>query len=647
MISALQRTQEWLATMTSLQSLGYTTNCMGGWVGRLTCLTSLEARSWSKEDEHPESFMALTSLVALRSCKLSGFAMRKLPDVFSGLLALQKLDLSSCNRLELLPNSITALTALQTCILSYCNQLQQLPEGLHSLQALRSLDLSRCSSLRRLPESFTALSSLQLCSLEDCRSLSTLPLHTGTRMQLQLLCIHGCNSMKLIPDALAPSLGMATHNELQCLQPPRPEARLHLDLSGMRCLKAFPSAENELRSLTLQHCHALEVLPATLSRLQKLDLSFCQSLQGLPPGTGSWPHLERLVLMGCTSLHFSEPAGSFPSLQHLDLSGCPHICLPTSHGCLAKIQHLRLAGGTLKRSYLNGTYQRLMKPDLWECKQLRHLLEFLQTHAGLQTLDVAFCRGLDELPEALQHVPGLQGLCANGLYQQVYEGLWATLPGLVSLQYLTIDNCNCLSAEAIFQMSSLTMLQLSGTFCQNGSQPNQNGSQAITELPDIYMPRLQMLAIAYCPSLQLLPAGLGNLPQLHTLELTGCSGIQQLPATFSRLASLHDLLLKGCNSLQVSPEDLRPLRSLSYMQLDESLESRMLYIARALPEGDRFRQLMDPFQRRRYQQLPPINQGQHKHALWVVPAIIAALVGVGILRRAFCLIGRPLQAQGG
>lgn len=138
-------------------------------VGRLIYLERCEI-----SDNVLESLPDLSALIHLRVLTLDSNRLGPmLPDVFTGMVALEELNLCN-NSLQILPPSISSLVKLQRLKLAD-NQLEELPDTLNQLRNLSYLDAGH-NRLSCVPKAF----------LEGAESLSELWLKGNPIDRLQL-----------------------------------------------------------------------------------------------------------------------------------------------------------------------------------------------------------------------------------------------------------------------------------------------------------------------------------------------------------------------------------------------------------------------------------------------------------------------------
>lgn len=116
-----------------------------------------------------------------------------LPETFSGLAALETLDLSSTRFLRRLPRGLGQLRKLETLDLGECVALETLPVSLSGLAGLRKLTLAGCTRLASLGPGFLALTGLQKLDLRGCTALSGIPQGFEFLKSLRELRVAGMN----------------------------------------------------------------------------------------------------------------------------------------------------------------------------------------------------------------------------------------------------------------------------------------------------------------------------------------------------------------------------------------------------------------------------------------------------------------------
>ena len=124
--------------------------------------------------------------------------LTKLPESFSNLSKLEKLNLSHCKLDEELLPFIFKLTKLQSLKMRYM-AFEELPNNLVELQSLKKLDLSNCKQLHCLCEDFGSIGNLRHLRLGHCETLTNLPDSISNLSNLEELWMNGCRQVRRLP----------------------------------------------------------------------------------------------------------------------------------------------------------------------------------------------------------------------------------------------------------------------------------------------------------------------------------------------------------------------------------------------------------------------------------------------------------------
>nr|XP_023892973.1 TMV resistance protein N-like [Quercus suber] len=155
-----------------------------------------------------------------------------------------------------------------------------------------------------------------------------------------------------------------------------------------------------LKQLILQRCIRLSKIHASLGNLKwltRLDLSGCKCLESLPPKI-NLESLEIFILSGCSRLKkFPEVEGNMSSLLELYLNETAIKELP------------------LSMVHLTG----LTKLDLRDCKNLSSLPNASCYLMSLKILTLSGCSKINELPENLGNINGLEELDGHQLVDYI------------------------------------------------------------------------------------------------------------------------------------------------------------------------------------------------------------------------------------
>ncbi|KAM3683799.1 hypothetical protein ACJW31_12G176100 [Castanea mollissima] len=298
------------------------------------------------------------------------------------------------------------------------------------------------------------------------------------------------------------------------------ELRL-IDLSDSQNLIEMPdlSGAPKLKQLILQGCIRLSKIHASLGNLKcliRLDLNGCKCLESLPPKI-SLEALEILDLVGCSRLKkFPEIVGNMPHLSELCLSG-------------TAIKDL-----SLSTKYLTG----LTKLDLSDCKNLSSLSNACCCSMSLKILTLSGCSKLNELPENLGNIKGLEVL-------DVSETAITELPS----SFVLLKNLRALSLDGCKDLSSISSNKLISFPLMRKRRVDPTGMLG-RSLPNLWS--LTRLNLSYC-NLQTIPESLGCLSSLIELDLRG-NNFVCLPESTTRLSNMETLRLCGCTHLRSLPE---------------------------------------------------------------------------------------------
>ena len=332
-------------------------------------------------------------------------------------------------------------------------------------------------------------------------------------LQSDSFCVQGCKNHRSLP------------SELKSLTP--------LLCLGCPGLRSFPETLQDVEIFKQLHLDgtAIEELPASIQHLkglQLLNLQYCNNLVSLPESICNLKYLITLSCLGCSSLReFPEIREDMENLIQLYLGESAIEALPSSIENLRGLQILNLR----------------------RCNNLRSLPS---TICELKSLRALFCSGCSQLrsfPEILGDMGNLIGLYLDGT---AIEELPESIQHLQGLQYLDLENCNNLVRlpESICYLKSLINLFCSG--CSN-----------LRVFPEILedMENLRHLDLSRT-SIKELPLSIEHLGGLQHLYLNHCSNLVKIPESISKLSSLKELLVGFCTELERFPDNLGSLQCL-------------------------------------------------------------------------------------
>ncbi|KAL4632214.1 hypothetical protein ACB092_04G035700 [Castanea dentata] len=295
-----------------------------------------------------------------------------------------------------------------------------------------------------------------------------------------------------------------------------------IDLRNSQNLIETPNLSGvpNLKQLILQGCTALSKIHPSLGNLKqliRLDLSGCKFLESLPHKI-NLESLEVIILSGCSRLKkFPEILGNMPCLSELYLNETAIKDLPLS------VEHLT----------------GLFKLDLRNCKNLSSLPNVCYSSISLKILTLSGCSKLEELPENLGNLKGLEELDLSGSAIKV---LPTSIKLLKNLKKLSLCGCRGLSFKSSNKLFSFPFMQ----------QRRSLDPMALLECSLSSLWSLTELDLSHC-NLQAFPDAFDCLSSLLILNLEGNEFIR-LPISMIHLSNLRDLFLRGCSNLQSLPK---------------------------------------------------------------------------------------------
>ncbi|KAF3965666.1 hypothetical protein CMV_010169 [Castanea mollissima] len=290
-----------------------------------------------------------------------------------------------------------------------------------------------------------------------------------------------------------------------------------IDLRNSQNLIETPNLSRvpNLKQLILQGCTALSKIHPSLGNLKQLiqlDLSGCKCLESLPHKI-NLESLEVFIFSGCSRLKsFPEVVGNMSCLSELYLNETAIEDLP------------------LSVEYLTG----LIKLDLRDCKNLSSLPNACYSSMSLKILTLSGCSKLDELPENLGNLKGLEELDLSGSAIKVLPTSIKLLKNIKNFSLCGYKGLSLKSSNKLFQQRT---------------SPNP---MAMFECPLSGLWSLTKLDLSHC-NLQDIPDAFDCLLSLLTLNLEGNEFIW-LPKSMIQLSNLQDLLLRGCSNLRSLPK---------------------------------------------------------------------------------------------
>ncbi|GAB4841389.1 hypothetical protein Ancab_022118 [Ancistrocladus abbreviatus] len=483
----------------------------------------------------------LPELGALRVLSLAHYKITVLSIAIGDLKQLRYLDVSSTN-IIVLPESICTLCNLQTLLLSGCGRLEKLPSAIGNLKELRHLDISS-TKIKELPVSICTLCNLQTLLLKWCTGIQKFPDDMWKLSSLRCLAIDRLR-VEEMPQRLSMleklhSLDMFVVGEAGGSQ--LAELRGLQHLRGRLCIKGLENVANvdDAREADLKEMGGLDDLAFEFDRcrinisekerdvlgnlrpranLEKLTISY-YGATSFPSWLGdhSFQSMTSLQLINCVFCYSLPPLGQIPPLKVLRIEGMNKVRLVGAefYGC-----------GTPFRCLEELVFKHMEEWEEWIVEGV--------SFPRLKKLQLSECRKLRGCLPA--HLPSLEQLDIRNCQQ-----LEGPLPQLESISELHLRQCDKVELREIFQLTTLTRLQLE-VLPQLINMP----PSGLAELPS-----LKSLTISDCSNFisfedPRLSEG------LKYLEIHGCPDLKSLPEGMFKLAHISSIDIWHCGSLEFS-----------------------------------------------------------------------------------------------
>ncbi|XP_050255293.1 TMV resistance protein N-like [Quercus robur] len=319
------------------------------------------------------------------------------------------------------------------------------------------------------------------------------------------------------------------------------ELRMHC--SGIKQLWNGNMNLDELRLIDLSDSQNLIEIPdlSGAPKLKQLIFRHCTRLYKIHASLGDLKQLIRLDLNGCKCLKSLPHKISSETLEIFDLGGCSRLKkLPEIVGNMSRLSKLCLCETAIKDLPLSVEHLiGLIELDLRDCKNLSSLSNACCCLMSLKILTLSGCSKLDELPENLGNIEGLEELDLSGT---AITGLPLSIVHLKNLKILSLRGCVGLSSKSFNKLLSFPLMQRKRSHDPMGMlECSLQGLWSLTHLD-----------LSYC-NIQMIPDVLGTLSSLKELNLIG-NNFVCLPESIIQLSNLQDLFLNGCTQLQMLPK---------------------------------------------------------------------------------------------
>ncbi|RYR25526.1 hypothetical protein Ahy_B02g059327 isoform D [Arachis hypogaea] len=495
---------------------------------------------------------------------LSFHKLDVLPDLIGELIHLRYLDLS-WTHIRVLPESLCNLYNLQTLKLQNCLNLTMLPNGMHNLVKLQHLDIRR-TPLEEMPREMGKLKYLQhlncfVVGKQEDNGIKELGGLSNLHEALEILKLENVTSSS---EAMAARISDKIHidelslrwsldgdvvsntqverNILENLHPHYGLKKLIIE--GYRGTM-FPNwighcLYHNITSVSLVSCNNCCMLPSLgqLQSLRSLDIEgfgqldsigieFYKNRDNDSLCIAPFPSLEFLKFcnMPCLEVWHSFDSYAFPQLKKLQLQNCP----------LLK-ERLDITGCQRFVSPLSGVLEI-------------HTLHIYETTEGSQELlfDMKnlLIRGCHPEVESMSKAMSINHLAFLKVMHIFNYSSAVALPSNhfpKSLARLRIDNCSKVEfPKQQQQQYDLVELVI------------ENSCDSLTSFSLELFPKLELLQIRKCASMESLSMSLSQHTALHRLVISKCPNFVSFPGEGLAMPNLAYFVVMKCYKLKSLP----------------------------------------------------------------------------------------------
>ncbi|KAF7105537.1 hypothetical protein CFC21_106335 [Triticum aestivum] len=444
-----------------------------------------------------------------------------------------------------------------------------------------------------LAESVSGNDCFILQESSSCQEILHGPTNIGSlQHEVQYLSLDHVsnNTLAAMKEMLAPRARtiLCVQRELQWTQ-----ASLDKGKSLIMALSKFMSLR-ALRTLSF------ETQMANLKHLRYLDLSY-SGIATLPGSTTMLYNLQTLKLIGCEDLKkLPEGMRYMSSLRHIFLAGCPNLdCMPQGVGQLNSLQTLTNyiidsdagrgidqlkdlnLGGSLSLTQLRKVHsaENAKQGNISAKHNLKRIsLSWygLCSRAGYEVDTNA-----EGILEALCPHNGLEVLQLSN-YSGAKLSSWMHKSTLLEhLRELHLRSCRkCKDLPPLWQLPSLWYLNLdnldSVTSMCVGNDDTDNGESCIPPSP--IFPKLRVMIVYKMPKLErwhqvARQVSAVSFPRLKVLHISGCPSLETLPeGLLQQVSALTELDMRYCDKLKGAFS-----RGGAYWKLVEAIPMRTVF----------------------------------------------------------------------
>ncbi|CAI0386800.1 unnamed protein product [Linum tenue] len=435
---------------------------------------------------------------------------------------------------EVVNNLLSSLKRLR--VLSFSGyDVAELSVSVGGLKHLRYLNLSG-THIEKLYDSVSSLYNLQTLILNDCRKLTLLPDSFGKLKQLQHLNIFR-TSIRNLPESFSWKLtdfvlGKGSGSTIKEL------GQLHYLHESLTIWNL--QFVNDVRDASLANLKGkkyLKLLKFVWNSNTDDSVHERVVLEQLQPTT----NLESLSIIGYGGTRFADWLGhfSFSTMASIELRGCKHCSSLPPLGQLGSLKNLSIVAFDAVLA---------VGPEFYGSSPMTLLFEKME---NWQEWNSAGRIGSGAFPVLEQ------------LYIKDCPNLSKAMPSkLPCLETLVIEGCQ--------QLNMATIPSDRATYCMHlvDDHPLEEieicRSNSLTHFPLHAFPKLKMLSLRYCDSLESLleltdSTINSDASSLDSLEVSNCPNLVSFPKGGLLAPNLTQLLLQSCLKLKSLPEKMHSL----------------------------------------------------------------------------------------
>ncbi|XP_078158157.1 disease resistance protein RGA2-like [Carex rostrata] len=557
----------------------------------------------------------------MRYLDLWNQSMETIPEAITTLYLLQVLRLSNCPRLSELPEGMRYMMSLRHLHIEDCDGLKCTPPGLGELKYLQTLtyyivgtrDGNKIGELKTLNIG-GKLEVYNLGEVGNAREAREVNMESKQNLDHLVLCWGLPNR---VSEGVRSNSSEAVVVDLEVLTALKPCNKLKvLKIEKYRGDK-FPIWMNEYqmlenlielyivecrRRINLPPLHRLPLLQIikieSMDNVRHLCCGVLMNVEGGDDAPKTFPSLKSLNLYDMSNLDCwcegdvgENTSLIFPVLSELSITKCPKLsAIPTT----PKLEKITIVGNNTLSSLATGI-TNVRSLTLISRRGRENNAEETLSFKPWESLSLNPWVSLEELTiKGFNHIipPKDERECgklsvdvnATALRKlRIYSSnFWfSSIPSnsplwlwkcFTVLDYLYIDNCDSLTSWPKEEFSNLNCLRIMEvSYCKNFLQSRSKPPPKMS-CQQMLLPKLEFLAIMYCPNMVEVP----ELPiSLEKLTITGSKKLESLPEWFGNLVALKELYIVSCESLNSFPSSFGGLTALQGLHIYscKSLES--------------------------------------------------------------------------